>query len=58
MQSKVQSLDQLQSHSPEELIALAELIVEKRASSLAIETMDRKPERQKDEVLLQTMMCT
>ena len=56
--SKVQSLDQLRLRSPEELVTLAELIVQEHASSLAIETMDRKPSRQKDEVLLQTMMCT
>ena len=56
--SKVQSLDQLRLRSPEELVTLADLIVQERVSSLAIETMDRKPSRQKDEVLLQTMMCT
>jgi hypothetical protein len=58
LQAKVESLDQLRLFTPEQLVKLADTIVEKWASTHAIEEMDRLPERQKDEVLIQTMMCT
>ena len=52
LQTKVESLDQLWLFTLEQLVKLADTIVEKRASTHAIEEMDRLPEHQKDEVLI------
>lgn len=54
--SKAESITDLRRNSPEELVALANQIVEEHASSTALEHMDAKPENERDEVVRQTIM--
>ena len=53
---KVESLQDLRSKTPEELISLANQLVEEHASSLALNHMDSRPENQQDQVKHQTIM--
>jgi hypothetical protein len=54
--SNAKSLEDLRKKSAEELVALADRIVEDRASSSALERIDARPENQQDEVHRQTIM--
>ena len=53
---KVKQLSDLRKQSPEDLLKLAEKIVEQRASSEAMDLLDAKQENQQDEEFWQVIM--
>jgi hypothetical protein len=54
--SGAKSLSDLQEYAPDDLMAIATRILRHRASTEALDDMDRKPEGQRDEQLRQIMM--
>ena len=54
--SGVEKLDQLCNRSPEELVALAEHLVDEYTSNEAVENLEEKPEGQNDDVMKQAIM--
>ncbi|KAI0744525.1 hypothetical protein C8Q76DRAFT_804787 [Earliella scabrosa] len=54
--SGVEKLNELRDRSPEELVALAERLVDEYASNEAVEDLEEKPEGQSDDVMRQAVM--